>query len=48
MNMQTLYMLTMDGNNILDKPLPLSEITSLFGSIHRLEKEGFRLVKSGV
>lgn len=44
--MSALYMLTMDGQQILDKPLPLSEIIRLFGSIQKLEKNGFILKKA--
>lgn len=41
--MNALYMLTMDGHGILDKPLTLDEIIKLFGSIQKLESNGFRL-----
>ncbi len=42
--MNTLYMLTLDGNSLLDKPLTLPEIVRLFGPIQKLEKAGFRII----
>lgn len=39
------FHLTIDGQIITEKPMTLDEIKAVFGSVQKLEKQGFRLIQ---
>ena len=40
-----MYLLTVDGHSIIERPMTLAQIKTLFGDVARLEANGFRLIK---
>lgn len=40
-----LFVVMLDGNVIVDRPMTLEQIKAAFGPINKLEAEGFRVVQ---